>query len=629
MPASNSTSALALAGQLRALPDRELAALLTDRDIRENSIKDFFDLAEALLDAGSVQKALGRLDRPTLVTLSVISELGETSRGDVATRLTALGADATQLDLHVVTLHRLALVSDEAGMLTAYDTIAARLWAWPTEGLPGFDELVSAPPPTALEPVSSVDARFIDHVAAERAFATTSAISELLAELQREPSRELARGGIALPDSKRLAVAMSVDLDQVPQLNEIAARAGLVVIESGQWMVTPDAAEWHVKPSGTRWSRLAGAWLDRLPPDFRTILAERVHAIWGERLEEYVEWLFPAGGDWIRERIDVYTRDAELLGISTDSTPSGPGAVLLAEGAESAAAAMSSLFPSEVDKVYLQHDLTIVSPGPLEPRLDAQLRAMADVESRALASTYRISSASVNRALAAGETAKSLLSFLSSISLSGIPQPLEYLVAETSARFGLLRVGTLSGEGATPGTVEYGARSYIRSQDAALLGTLVVDQSLSPIGLTRTGEYRLVSRFDRDVVFWSLSEARYPVAAEDERGEVIALKRRSAPVRSAAPVLDRATALVEKLRLGTASDTEETTSAAWLARQLDQAIRNKVPLTVTVQMPNGTAVDYQLEPASVAGGRLRARDRNSEIERTLPLSSITAIAPAE
>jgi hypothetical protein len=65
-----------------------------------------------------------------------------------------------------------------------------------------------------------------------------------------------------------------------------------------------------------------------------------------------------------------------------------------------------------------------------------------------------------------------------------------------------------------------------------------------------------------------------------------------------------------------------------MLRQLDLAIRAKVALTVTVAMPGGVLVDYVLEPASVAGGRLRARDRTADIERTLPLSSIAAIAPA-
>jgi hypothetical protein len=514
------------------------------------------------------------------------------------------------------------LVSVSDDTVSTFDAVAAQLRSWPSLGLPDAEELVSAPPPSALEPVSSVDSRLTDHVAAERAFGTTAAIAELLAELEREASRELARGGIALPDSKRLAAAMSVSLEQVPELHNIAARAGLIAIDNAQWLPTPEAASWTVESSGERWARLAGAWLDKLPPDIRHVLAVRSHSVWGERLEEFVGWLFPAGGDWMRDRIRVYTRDAERLGISAHHTPSRPGAILLMSGPAKAAEAMAALFPPEVHKVYLQHDLSIVSPGPLLPPLDARLRTMADVESRALASTYRVSSSSLNRAMTLGESAHSIREFLTSISLTGIPQPLAYLLAETEARYGLLRVGSIEGDS------ESGARSYIRSDDRSLLGTLVVDQSLSPLGLLRTSEQRVVSRFGRDIVFWSLSEAKYPVAAENERHEVIVLQRKNAARNTPPSARNASLALIERLRLGS-SDSEETTGRAWLTRQLDHAIRSKVPLAVTVTMPDGTAVEYHLEPTSVAGGRLRARDRGSEIERTLPLSSITAIIPIE
>ncbi|KAF0259297.1 hypothetical protein CMMCAS03_01530 [Clavibacter michiganensis subsp. michiganensis] len=45
-------------------------------------------------------------------------------------------------------------------------------------------------------------------------------------------------------------------------------------------------------------------------------------------------------------------------------------------------------------------------------------------------------------------------------------------------------------------------------------------------------------------------------------------------------------------------------------------------------MPDGREVDHVLEPSSVAGGRLRARDRVADVERTLPLSSVVEISPA-
>lgn len=582
MPATND-SVLAYAGHLRSLPDADLVELLAARELREAGIKDFFDLADALLDPASVQAALSRLDRPTLAALAA--------------------GDGTPAAEHV-------------GLATPDGVPAAvtrQLESWPSLGLPSPAELADEPAPTPLAPVSVVDARFTDTVAAERAFGTTTAVVELVAELQHESARQLARGGIALPDSKRLAAAMGVDNDDVPVHFEIASRAGLVALDSGRWMTTATSGAWLRDGWGDRWAVLAGAWLERLPHDIRAILGRSAHATWGERLDEFVTWLYPAGGSWMRDRVLTYSRDAELLGITAHQVPSTAGVALLTSGPSAAAAAMGAVFPAEIDKVYVQPDLSIVSPGPLRPALDSRLRGIADVEARGIASTYRVSTASVNRAMAAGETEESVRAFLAEISLTGIPQPLSYLLTEAAARYGLVRVGALEGD-----------RSYVRSTDDTLLRTLVVDVRLASLGLTRAGD-RLVSRFDRDVVFWSLAEARYPVAAEDAEREIVVLERPRA-VRSAAASSDSTASLIERLRLGSAAETGDT-DAAWLSRQLDVAIKGKLALTVTIRMPDGTDVDYQLEPASVGGGRLRARDRKADIERTLPLSSIVSVGP--
>ena len=614
MPAAND-AALLLSEQLRSLPDGELADVLNAREIRAAGIRDFFDLAEALLDPDSIQHALGRLDRPTLATLAAISDLGSASEADAAAHLAALGAPASALSVHLADAVHLGLATVVRATYVVPPSVSAALEAWPNDGLPGLEQLTSTPAPAALAPVSTAHAISTDQVAAEHAFTTTTSVAELLTELAHESARELARGGVALPDSKRLAVAMGVDLDRVPGLLEIASRAGLTALDGGRWMPTDSSSQWLVDSSSERWSLLATAWLQRLPIDIRTVLRERAHATWGDRLDEYLAWLYPAGGEWMRDRVLAYTRDAELLGITANYEPSSPGAALLSAGAEPAAALMAQLFPPEVHEVYVQPDLTIVSPGPLAAALDARLRTMADAEGRALACTYRVSTASVYRAMAAGETAESMREFLDGISLTGIPQPLDYLLDEASARYGLVRVGALDG-----------GRSYIRSTDATLLRTLAIDHSISALGLSRSGD-ALETRFELEVAFWSLSDARYPVAAENASGEVIVLQRRQADRSSVAPVVDATAALIERLRLGSSADPG-VTGKAWLSRQLDIAIKSKAALTVTVQMPDGSAIDYVLEPSSVAGGRLRALDRNSDIERTLPLASITAVAPA-
>jgi len=622
---TSSTSTLSLAGRLRDLGDDDLVAVLTLREVRDVRVRDFFDLADALLDPTSVQKALAGLDRMTLAALASVPVDGASS-GVIAAATSPLVGTAEAVDAALAPAFALALVDKTDSDWVGYGAVLDQFAAWKTLGLPDLGTLIAEPPPATLTPVSPADARFIDHIAGENAFDSMNAVAALLAELQQEPARELARGGIALPETKRLSAAMSLELEDVAPIVAIAGRAGLAALDAGVWMATEFARDWMLRSNDERWARLAGAWFAQLPDDIRDLLASRSRAVWGDRLADYIRWFYPAGGQWMRDRVLAFSREAEILGITANSTPSTAGSELLAGGEAAAAKVMAALFPPEIDKVYLQHDLTIVAPGPLLPRLDGRLRTLANVENRALATTYRVSEATVNRALTMGESAGSIREFLTSISLTGIPQPLDYLITGAAARFGSLRVGAIL----EPPTAadQQGAQSYIRAEDATLLSTIMVDHSLIPLGLTRIGPYRAVSRFELPVVFWSLSEARYPVAAEDATGEIVLLDRirtsRGAPAASESP----AQAIVGRLRL-IAEPTTVENDKAWLERQLDTAIRGKLGLTVTVAMPDGSSLELQLEPASVAGGRLRARDRRSDLERTLPLSSITSVGPAE
>ena len=605
MPASN-TSTLSLAGRLRDLGDDDLVALLTLREVRDVRVRDFFDLADALLDPVSIQKSLAALDRATLAAIATLDP-------------TPPGADLDRA-------FALALIDRTPEGWVSYEPVADQLRSWPSIGLPSVDELKNEPAPVSLMPVTDADARFIDHAAGEHAFNATNAVAALLAELQREPARELARGGIALPETKRLATAMTLGLDDVGPIVEIAARADLAILEGSLWMPTDKSTEWMLLSNDARWAWLAAAWFARLPDDIRTLLSSRAGASWGERLADYVRWLYPAGGDWMRDRTLAFSREAEVLGITANYSPSSAGMALLGGDEAVAAEVMGEQFPPEVDKVYLQHDLSIVAPGPLLPALDARLRTIADVETRTLATTYRVSEGTINRALTTGETADSIRDFLNEIALTGIPQPLEYLIVGAAARFGSLRVGAII----EPPTAadQQGAQSYVVAEDATVMSAIMVDHGLIPLGLTRIGPYKAVSRFSFEVVFWSLSEARYPIAAEDASGTIILLDRLRTARSVAAPQESPARTIVNRLRLIGESTVAED-GKAWLERQLDTAIRAKIGLTVTVAMPDGSSVDLQLEPASVAGGRLRARDRRSDLERTLPLSSITAVGPAE
>ncbi|MGV3712048.1 helicase-associated domain-containing protein [Pseudolysinimonas sp.] len=614
-----SGSALALAARLRALDDAALARLVAQRAVRDSGIRDFFDLAEALLDRASVQAALERLDRGTLALLAVAGELAEQAGAPTAEQL------AGRLDVPIGEVRERIGVALDAGLLGAesgryapWDAVVEQLRAWPAFGLPAGRDLESGGPPAVLQPVAETEMRFIDRGAGDRAFGTLGAVTETLLALRDAPARRLTRGGLALPDARRLAAIAGVPTEEVELLLDISARAGLAILSGSEWVPTQGLTGWLAGSRVERWAELADGWLDRLPDDLRDLLRSRAQVVWGDGLLDYLAWLYPAGGQWIRERAAAAAREAELLGITGRGSPSTAGSRLLLEGAEAAGAAMAAAFPPEVDNVYLQHDLTVIAPGPLRVDLETRLRGMAEVEARGVASSFRITAVSLTRAFVAGETADGIRAFLAALSLTGIPQPLDYLLTDTAARFGTLRVGLL----------DEAAGSYVRSDDADLLRQLAVDQALSPLALERTGPHRLTSPFDVGLLYTSLLDARYPVVAEDASGEIVAMRAERRASSSGGVVTDDTAAiLISRVRESAAAAPEEA-DRAWLARQLELAIKGKVTVTVTVRMPDDSIAEYVLEPAALAGGRLRARDRRSDIERTLPLSSIVSVADA-
>lgn len=613
-----SGSALALASRLRALEDDALARLITQRAVRENGIHDFFDLAEALLDRSNVQAALERLDRGTLAVLAVAGELAETGGAPTAEQLAArLVLPIGEVRERIAIAVEAGLLGAESGRYAPWDAVVEQLRAWPAFGLPAGHDLESSTPPAVLEPVSEADVRFIDRGAGDRGFSTLGAVTEILLALRDAPARRLTRGGLALPDARRLAGIAGVDAGEVELLLDIAARAGLAVLAGPEWVPTANLTEWLGRSRIDRWAELANGWLGRLPDDLRDLLRARAHAVWGDGLLDYLNWLYPAGGAWIRERAEAAAREAELLGITGAGAPSTAGRRLLLDGTAPAAEAMAACFPPEVDQVYLQHDLTVIAPGPLRVDLETRLRGMAEAEARGVASSFRITAVSLTRAFVAGETADGVRAFLSSLSLTGIPQPLEYLITDTAARFGTLRVGRREEE---PG-------AYVRSDDTELLQQLAVDQALNPLSLETVGVHRLVTRFDVGLLYTALLDARYPVVAEDAEGEIVAMRAERRATSGGAVTDDTVALLVSRVRRS-AADAPEEADRAWLARQLELAIKGRVTVAVTVRLPDDTLAEYLLEPAALAGGRLRARDRRSDIERTLPLSSIVSVADA-
>jgi hypothetical protein len=222
----------------------------------------------------------------------------------------------------------------------------------------------------------------------------------------------------------------------------------------------------------------------------------------------------------------------------------------------------------------------------------------------------------VAHAFVAGETEHSILEFLGSISLTGIPQPLSYLIAQTAQRHGLVRVSTDDETG----------RTRIESSDPHLIQAMAVDQSLRPLALS-THVDSLTTRVGRETVYWALTDARYPATLVGADGALLVRERHPAPP-APLPSTDSSdlAPLITRLRSHQGPDAD----AAWLDRELEAAVRAKSVLQVTVGMPDGSTRELLLEATGIGGGRLRGRDRAADVERTLPVSSIltaTIVAP--
>ncbi|BDZ49315.1 hypothetical protein GCM10025867_15560 [Frondihabitans sucicola] len=192
-------------------------------------------------------------------------------------------------------------------------------------------------------------------------------VAEIIRAVGDSPARELAKGGLALPETRRLAEAARIDVDDVTPILNASRAAGLVEVGREGWVPTPQSESWLLASWPDRWATLVSSWLRALPREVLAVLDQRADTSWGEPLRTFTEWRYPAGHAWVPERLDAFARSAELFGLTTGSRPTSVAVTLLREGVDPAREIVRRLMPAPIDKVYLQHDLTVVAPGPSRP----------------------------------------------------------------------------------------------------------------------------------------------------------------------------------------------------------------------------------------------------------------------
>jgi hypothetical protein len=284
------------------------------------------------------------------------------------------------------------------------------------------------------------------------------------------------------------------------------------------------------------------------------------------------------------------------------------------------------VLPEPIDHFLLQADLTVIVPGPLQRDLAEQLGSVANVESAGAAMVYRISEASIRRALDTGRTASELHALFSRHSKTPVPQGLTYLIDDVARRHGQLRVGM--------------AQSFVRCEDAALLAQAVASPAAEQLEMRLLAPTVAVSQAPISEVLAALRNAGFAPAAEDSTGAIVDIRARGArvppPPRRRAyrptptPTSQTLGAIVSVLRKVAATPSSSMRlDPAVAISQLQEAAHLQSSVVIGYVDPAGVATQRVVAPINVRGGQLTAYDPASGRVREFAIHRVTSVVAAD
>ena len=477
---------------------------------------------------------------------------------------------------------------------------------------------------------------------------------ELLHNLSDEPPMALRTGGLGVRDLKKIAEHLGIDETCAGFVAELCYLGGLLVIDSDDQILPTSAFDiWLTKSAEERWYSLVVLWLDTsrvsgligknsdknvapLGPELdragASLIRRSTLKVLNDNpqlmpdvksLQEIVKWINPqrANNDYVEWTL----REAEWLGITGQGALSTFGSNLLNE---KEVLEIESALPKPVDHILIQADNSAVAPGPLTPELASEMGTIADIESRGGATVYRFSDSSIRRGLDHGKTGDQIKTFLSKISKTPMPQPLEYLITDIAKRHGRLRVGS--------------AHTYIRCEDEGLVQQILHDKKCEHLRLRKIAPQVLVTDFELAEVIGELREFGYLPAAENSGGVLLSQpnlrrsKSRPKPPRIisefTAPKDAIVTAAVKTIRAGERSKKVESiipgTSSNETLALINQYINEGKSLIISYADNNGGVSNRIIEPISISLGTLTARDETSDEILQFRIPRINGVAPS-
>ena len=609
---------LSLASILRDSSDEFLLNLTRQRGLQTANLRDFFDLADALLSTRQLQSAISSLSASELSALSKLrdSKTSNDEPVDISTdaRITA-------------ELIAKCLIKREGDRLIAFEAVSEVMQQLFSEKQNKQTHLANRGvfkvlDSTGLEdPTRTQDA--IDREAAVTAFETMQALTEIVFYFDAHLVRMVGKGGVGLPDLKKLSSRINRSTEHVRELCDLALLVGLIRLTDKRWELSGISSGWLDWNQAERWHHAVSTWRLALGQDKQREISAALTET--RSLSASLGALYPLADTHLAAQIKRLARASDLLGITENQLKTSWTLTAISGQIEKASSQIAGLLPATSERLIVQADLTIVTTGPLPTRTEMVLRNFAECEQIGFASTYRLSPSSLSLALERGQSVPEMRQLLTDLSGRELPQPVEYLLRESQERFGRLVVCASSEAN----------QSTLTSQDEILLREILNAPQLKPFGLVQSENGHISCRFEPEVLYYGLREAGYIAILEPQLRQSIDSARSqeaSSTSEFGAGRTDHSLDLdilrdISRWRetdekVGSSPDDEDIT------RQIQLAMKNKAKVLIRVRTNSGAEHEFLLEPMALANGRLRAKDRKADIERTLPLTSIIAVSIA-
>lgn len=571
---------LELAQQLRLLTDNQLVALVRQRMLSTAGLKDFFDLADALLQPKNMQAWIAGLTSDEIESITKVTKTSAKSD--------PLMSFLVSSETFVNTLSELQKYLERDGSKTKSAEVAK----------PEQDAL----PKSQAHSDGGI-----------RAFEMCQAITEVIYDLEQHRVKLVGKSGIAIGELKRLAAHLGKSVEDVRETFEIAANADLISTTPDRWVLNSKSAKWLEFNADARWQHLCQTWLGMLGAPTQEVLAKNWGKLAQVRLEDFLCDIYPFASIGDGSRFAKLCRFAESIGLTTQGYANDWLQLAVNSKLAEATKELAKNLPAVQSRIIVQGDLSIIAPGPLSNKDERELRAFVETEQAGLASRYRISALSISQALETSISSSAIAATLTRLSGSVLPQPVEYLIADTVKRFGRIRVVQDEALG--------GCKVFC--EDSTMCAQLANESALRAFGLRAIDAHNLRSKYDSDVVYFGLREIGHLAIRTSATGELVS-PLRFGTTSAQQHKLDGLAETIAQFRTADARVAHSGDDEAML-RQIQLALKNKAHLRVSYLGKDGTLYEFLLEPVGVANGRLRARDRKADLERTLPLANITKL----